>query len=397
MKNILEHLKPNDCCGCGACINVCPTDALVYSNDQYGFFRPRIDESKCILCGKCSSVCPEYNELDQVRPIEVYAALNKDENVLIKSASGGVFYALAEKIISDGGCVFGATLDESFVVKHICVENKEDLPLLQKSKYVQSFVGDSYKIALKKLKLGQKVLFSGTPCQIAAMKSVAGRFTDNLFLVEVVCHGIPSSKFFKDYISYLNEEIGPIKEYFFTYKRNVLNGMNKYISFTTKKNKTFVKNWPQDSYNCFFMDAKNYQDCCYLCKFAKAERVADLTLCDYWHWFSVHKNDFPACSTLSGICVNTEQGRSLLQKAGPNLTIVKSSFESLSKHNGCLLRPTPRPSSRDSFMQDWLAKGYAYLSMIYRKNNKQRIIKSFFLMLIPENVKLLLYRLRHGN
>ena len=397
MKMILDILDSSNCCGCGACINACPTGALVYSSDRYGFFRPQIDESKCISCGKCSGVCPEYNELAKAFPIEVYAALNKNEKVLIKSASGGVFYALAEKVISEGGCVFGATLDASFEVRHICIENRDDLPLLQKSKYVQSFIGDSYKNALKKLKNGQNVLISGTPCQVAAMKSIAGRFTDNLFLVEVVCHGIPSSKFFKDYISYLNAEKGSVKEYIFSYKRNVLNGMNKYISYTTKKSKTFVKNWPQDSYNSFFMEARNYQECCYSCKFANAERTSDLTLCDYWHWDSVHKKDFPACSTLSGICVNTEQGQTLLQKVLPDLTIVKSSFESLSKHNGCLLKPTPRPLSRDSFMEDWLAKGYAYLDARYRRNNKKRLFKSFLLMLIPEKAKLFFYRLRNEN
>lgn len=399
MKTILDTLFPKDCCGCGACINSCPTGALSYSMDGFGFYRPQIDSSKCISCGKCTRVCPECNEIVVNKPFEVYAAINKDDKVVKKSASGGIFYALAESVIAEGGSVFGAMLDEQFQVKHICVENAENLPLLQKSKYVQSFIGDSYKVALNKLKDGKKVLFSGTPCQVAAMKSFAGKANENLILVEVVCHGIPSQKMFNDYMASLIVKQGVIKDYVFCYKRKQNNGMNKYLAFTTKKNKIFVKNWPQDSYNAFFMEAKNYQECCYSCKFAKAERVADLTLCDYWHWDSYHKNDFPACSTLSGICVNTEQGRVVLEKIFPKLDFAKSSYEALSAHNGCLIKPTPRPKFRDVFLNEWLSKGYTFLEKKYQKANRLKIFKSRLLMYVPENLKLLLHniRTRHGN
>ena len=397
MKNILDFIAPKDCCGCGACINVCPTGALCYLTDKFGFYRPQIDASKCISCGKCTRICPECNELAVNKPSEIYAAINKDGKVLKRSASGGIFYALAESVIAEGGCVFGAMLDEQFQVKHICVEKIEDLPLLQKSKYVQSFIGESYKIALNKLKDGKKVLFSGTPCQVAAMKFLTGKMNENLILVEVVCHGVPSQKFFNDYFEVLNKKNHGIKNYIFTYKRKILNGMNRYISFSTKKNKAFVKNWPQDSYNSFFMDAKNYQDCCYSCKFAKAERIADLTLCDYWHWEAYHKDDFPASSTLSGICVNTEQGQISLKRILPKLDIAKTSFEALSAHNGCLVKPTPRPTSRDIFLNEWLNEGYTSLEKKYEQANRWRILKSRLLMIIPEKMKLFIYGLKHGN
>ncbi len=398
MKNILDILPFDKCCGCGACINACPTGVLSYSTDEYGFYRPRIiDTSKCISCGKCTRICPKCNDIALNKPFYVYAAINKDGKVLKRSASGGIFYALAESVIAEGGCVFGAMLDEQFQVKHICVEKIEDLPLLQKSKYVQSFIGESYKIALNKLKDGKKVLFSGTPCQVAAMKSLAGKMNENLILVEVVCHGVPSQKFFNDYFEVLNKKYHGVKNYIFTYKRKILNGMNRYISFSSKKDKSFVKNWPQDSYNAFFMNAKNYQECCYSCKFAKAERVADLTLCDYWHWEAYHKNDFPACSTLSGICVNTEQGQISLKRILPKLDIAKTSFEALSAHNGCLVKPTPRPVSREVFLNEWLNEGYASLEKKYEQANRWRILKSRLLMIIPEKMKLFIYGLKHGN
>ena len=364
--------------------------------DEYGFYRPQIDNSKCISCGKCSRTCPECNDLPINQPLDVYAAINKDFAVLTRSASGGIFYALAESVIAEGGCVFGAMLDGQFQVKHICVEKIENLPLLQKSKYVQSFIGNSYKIALDKLKNGQKVLFSGTPCQVAAMKSFARESCENLILVEVVCHGIPSQKMFNDYVKNLEKENGTLKEYIFCYKRKILNGMNKFLFYRTERIK-HVKNWPQDSYHTFFMESKNYQECCYTCKFARAKRVADLTLCDYWSWENYHRSDFSIGSTVSGICVNTVQGKTALEKILPKLNIAKSSFESLSRHNGCLIMPTTRPLLRNSFMDEWLSKGYPFIENRYKKDSRFRILRSHLLMLLPENLKIWVHGLRHGN
>lgn len=396
MNSIIDVLSPNNCCGCGACINSCPTGALSYSVNEYGFYRPQIDKFKCVSCGKCCQVCPQCNDLTINKPFSVYAAINKDFAVLKRSASGGIFYALAESVIVEGGCVFGASLDTDFKVRHRCVEKLDDLHLLQKSKYVQSYIGESYKVALCKLKKGQKVLFSGTPCQVAAMKSVAGKHNKNLILVEVVCHGIPSQKMFDDYLKNLEKKMGPLEEYVFCYKRKLLNGMNKYLFYRTKNAKRKI-NWPQDSYHAFFMGAEDYQECCYTCKFARAERVADLTLCDYWNWETFHKNDFPVGSTLSGVCVNTMQGKVVLENVASKLKVVGSSFEMLSLHNGCLLKPSHRPLSRDDIMDDWISKGYVFLENQYKKKNRYRILKSFFLMYVPEKLKLWIHGLRHGN
>ena len=394
MKTIVDIINSDNCFGCGACINSCPTNALMYSTDEFGFFRPKINLSKCISCRKCFRVCPKINNLTVNKPLNVYAAINKDADILVRSASGGIFCALAESVIAQGGCVFGASLDEGFRVRHICIEKIEDIPLLQKSKYVQSFVGDSYKIALEKLKNGKKVLFSGTPCQVAAMKSFVGSSNENLILVEVVCHGIPSQKFFKEYIQCLNKKYGKIKDYLFTYKRKVLNGMNKYISFITKKEKIIIKDTPQDSYNSFFMDSINYQKSCYSCKFAQAKRVSDLTICDFWFWEKYHKKDFPSCSTLSGICVNTDVGYRELNIIREKLVLVRSSFANLSAHNGCLIRPTPINLKRDAFLQEWILNGYEHIEHEFKKKNRFRIIKYKLRMLLPERLKFWLHNMR---
>ena len=398
MKSVLEIVRSNECCGCGACINACSVHALSFSNDEFGFFRPKLDENKCVKCGKCLRICPQFNEIASTRPHSVFAAINKNDEKLIKSSSGAIFIALAESVISEGGCVFGATLDKDFKVKHICVESKEDLFFLQKSKYVQSFIGDSYTTALEKLKEGKKVLFSGTPCQVAAMKSLTkGKNLDNLILVDVVCHGVPSSSFWKDYLELLKKKNKTLKGYIFCYKRKIRNGMNKYLLFITKNNKRVVKNWPQDSYNSFFMDGKNYQEACYSCKFAKPERISDLTLCDYWRWEKFHGGDFPSCSTVSGICVNSNAGQMILDKIADELVLVKSSFDNLAAHNGCLLRPTLKPKDYDEFLQEWKSKGYEYIDQKFEKKNRMLILKNRLLMYLPECLKVWFHRLRHGN
>ena len=398
MKNIVELLDQKKCCGCGACINICPTQALSFSQDDFGFYRPKIDDDKCIKCGKCARSCPQYNEMELIQPQKVYAGLYKDESILRNSSSGAIFYALAEKVIADGGCVFGVTLDSEFRVKHVCVDSIDNLPLLQKSKYVQSYLGDCYKRALQQLKSGKTVLFSGTPCQVAAMKSLAKKnYAGRLILVDVVCHGNPSSLFWKDYLVNLANKNGSLKEYVFCYKRSVKNGMNKYVSFITQKEKKVVKNWPQDSYNCFFMEAKNYQECCYSCKYTKPERVSDITVCDFWSWDLYHKNDFPACSTVSGICVNSDVGEKMIEGIRNKLIIKESSFDNLSAHNGCLLRPTPKPADYENFMQEWKTKGFDFINQKFKKKNRVRILKNCLLMYVPEGFKLWFHRLRHGN
>lgn len=398
MKNVLGCFDLEKCCGCGACINACPKQAMSFSQNDFGFIRPLIDEKKCIECGKCIQTCPQFNEVEASQPYKIFAAINLDDIVLKNSSSGAIFYALAENVISEGGSVFGATLDDDFKVKHIYVDRLEDLPLLQKSKYVQSYVGNSYKQALERLKDGKKVLFSGTPCQVAAMKSfMKGKDTSKLILVDVVCHGVPSPVFWKSYIDLLSLKIGNLKEYVFGYKRKIRNGMNKYVSFVGETGKRYIKNWPQDSYNCFFMESKNYQDVCYSCKYAKSERVSDLTICDYWSWDKYHKDDFPSCSTISGICVNTIIGEEIIGKISNKLILVESSFDNLSAHNGCLLRPTSKPKDRDIFLQEWKSNGYEFVEKKFERKNCLRILKNRLQMCIPENFKLWFHRLRNGN
>ena len=201
-KIILFDDKKN-CCACGACMNVCPKDAIRMEEDDYGFLYPQIDETKCVQCGACKKVCAYQNGSKLFEPKQVFVAVSKNKKQLLNSASGGVFAAVATKILKDGGVVFGATLDfENGHANphHIKIENQKQLTKLQGSKYVQSAIGITYKQTKDYLKKGRIVLFSGTPCQISGLYEYLGKEYDNLYTIDVICHGVPNAKFFDDYL-----------------------------------------------------------------------------------------------------------------------------------------------------------------------------------------------------
>lgn len=164
-----------DCCGCNSCVQRCPKSCIRMREDDEGFLYPKVDESVCIDCGLCEKVCPVIHQARENRPIVVCAAKNKSEEIRYQSSSGGVFTALANEIIREGGVVFGAGFDENWEVKHDCTETVEGLSAFRGSKYVQSRIGDSFKKAEQFLKIGRTVLFSGTPCQIAGLKRFCGK------------------------------------------------------------------------------------------------------------------------------------------------------------------------------------------------------------------------------
>lgn len=192
------------CCGCHACVQRCPKHCITMREDEEGFFYPFINETLCLDCGLCEKVCPVLQQDEARRPLKVYAAKNPDDRVRMLSSFGGVFTMLAEQILDEGGVVFGARFDENWDVVHSYVDNKKDLEVFRGSKYVQSYIGDCFQKAECFLKEGRKVLFSGTPCQIAGLRLFLRERYDNLLTVDLVCHGVPSPKVWR---TYLNETI----------------------------------------------------------------------------------------------------------------------------------------------------------------------------------------------
>ena len=188
------------CCGCMACVQKCPKQCITMSEDEEGFLYPQVDKTNCVDCGLCEKVCPVTNPTETKEPKRIYAAINTDEKILRQSSSGGIFSLLAEKVLLEGGVVFGAGFNEKWEVCHSYVETIDGLDRFRGSKYVQSRIGDSYKQAEAFLKKGLTVLFSGTPCQIAGLKHYLKNSYENLICVDIICHGSPSPGIWKDYL-----------------------------------------------------------------------------------------------------------------------------------------------------------------------------------------------------
>ncbi|MHA1410885.1 MAG: 4Fe-4S binding protein, partial [Candidatus Odinarchaeia archaeon] len=228
--NFFQSGDKNLCCGCGACEQICPENAIHMEQDKEGFFYPVVDEERCTGCGMCAKVCPMkdggyYNKSALKNP-NVYAAYHKDEQVLNNSTSGGVFTAVVQAFCDKDYVIFGASFDKDMVVKHTFVTDSKNISKFRGSKYVQSEVGSSFDSARKFLKEGKRVLFSGTPCQIAGLKGFLRKDYESLLTVDVVCHGVPSPSIFEKYKQYLTRK----------YKKDIVG-----INFRDKSKRRWIK------------------------------------------------------------------------------------------------------------------------------------------------------------
>lgn len=204
---MIEIKDKKDCCGCHACASICAKHCITMQADEEGFLYPVVDKDACTDCGLCEKVCPVINQSEPRKPLKVYAAKNKNEEIRRQSSSGGIFTLLAEKVIAEGGVVFGARFDENWDVIHSWTDTVEGIAAFRGSKYVQSTIGDTYREAREFLKQGRKVLFSGTPCQIAGLKKYLRKDYDNLLTVDVVCHGVPSPLVWRTYLNETREQL----------------------------------------------------------------------------------------------------------------------------------------------------------------------------------------------
>ena len=204
---MIEILEKKDCCGCEACVQRCPKQCITLKEDEEGFLYPEVNKDVCIACGLCEKVCPVINQGKPIEPLSVFAAINPDEEVRLKSSSGGIFTMLAESVIDRGGVVFGVSFNKEWEVVHKYTETKEGLAEFRGSKYVQSRVDNTFSQAETFLKQGREVLFSGTPCQIAGLKRFLRKDYSNLLTVDFICHGVPSPGVFRQYLGEEKEKV----------------------------------------------------------------------------------------------------------------------------------------------------------------------------------------------
>lgn len=377
------------CCGCSGCEQICPKNCISMQKDNEGFFYPVVDEDVCVDCGACVKHCPMITDAPRYSEPKVYAAKYKDRESTFKSTSGGLFIPIAKNILSDGGIVFGCAYDENLVAKHIAVESENELCRLQSSKYVQSDTRGIYEQVKSALKSGRQVLFSGTGCQVAGLKTYLSRDYDNLLTVDIVCHGVPSPELFKNYIDYMGKKLGgSLTSYNFRSKEK--RGWDLYYKADNgKKSKSDYGFF--DSYYSAFLYCKTYRESCYECKFANKNRVGDITLADYWGIQKAHP-EFYDENGVSLVLVNTEKGNKCLTNIKDKLDIIESDYDKASVMNSNLVHPSKRPSCRDSIYDGFDCgnfETYAKTKLAFKINPKTKIKK-----MIPLGVKRFLRKLR---
>ena len=365
--SILEHEL---CCGCKACADSCSKNFIHFSIDNEGFYYPNIDESNCINCGKCVRVCPELNvSKDTCSSSVAIAGYAIDDQRHRMGSSGGYFGLLAEYVINKGGVVYGAAFDENLQVIHKRVSSKEDLPLLYKSKYIQSNTIGIYKDIRVDLANNKMVLFCGTPCQCNAVRNYIGKIPDNLLLVDFICHGVPSQALFNDNIKWLEKKLkAKITKFTFRYKNEDTTNPRSYGIEYCRKGKYFFK---QGLYHDipFYYGFQQYlflRPSCYLCKWSSVDRVSDITLGDFW---GIHKVDpeFDESKGVSLLLINTHRGEAVakyINNFGP-FRMKEFPIQIAVNNNAALRASTKLASKRNLFFKDYLSFGFDYVVKKY--------------------------------
>ena len=329
------------CTGCTACVHVCPVKCITMVEDAEGYLNAKIDQTKCIDCGSCVRTCPQNHKDKCINGAtkRVLVLRSKDDKLLKKSASGGVFATIAKKFIQQGGVAVGAAYDDDLVVRHTIVNKVEDLWKLQNSKYVQSIIGDCFPKIKDLLKSGSKVLFSGTPCQVAGLRRYLKRDYDNLITADIICHGVPSPKLFKEYVHWksekLNMEIGSVNF------RDKADGWGLTLAFRPKSgNKVVDVIGPTDPYYENFLQGNLHRPCCYDCHYTSQYRPADITMGDYWGVEREHPGKY-SYKGVSMLMLNTDHAVEFFKDYEDDFYWDESTFEKASRDNGNLRHPSP--------------------------------------------------------
>lgn len=364
-----------DCTGCGACREKCPKNAIQMVYNENGFCVPSVDPSKCIKCGLCESAC-SLNVIGEDYKKEGYFAYSKNEVIENSCASGGVFATIAKSIIENNGVAVGAQIsydNNKVTVEHKLAHNFYELQPLLKSKYVQSECWHVFKEVRLLLNEGRIVLFSGTSCQVAALYRFLGKKYENLYTIDLICHGVPGTKFFQDYIIYLEEkQRSRVVSFDFRQKNN-----NKihYVETVRFENGEIVETpWNESIFYKQFLHRSSYRDSCYQCEYASINKPSDITIGDY---FEI-KKDYPELyeqyklseiNGLSCIIVNTEKGKHLLNEYGKGLAAIIVDYKKIQLSHDQLCFSSSPSTFRDKLFDMYKNGGFKRIDGYYKKRN----------------------------
>lgn len=397
MKDIMLFKDVVNCCACGACLNECPMGAIDMKYNEEGFLYPRINKALCIGCGKCTKVCAYQNDIYKLcSPKKIYAAISNNTD-LKKSASGGVFASLAKEMILQGGIVYGVSYvetEDGLSVRHTCVGNIDQLESILGSKYIQSHAEKVFREVRTHLKAGKKVLFSGTPCQVAALKAFVKNDYASLFTIDIICHGVPSDKWFSEYIELIEKKFSiKIRKFIFRDKTTGwgLRGKYEYELTTGKrKQKSFITQ--ESSYYYLFLQNIIDRPNCYTCKYASSKRTGDITIGDYWgiekeHGREILDNNIIVKNGVSCLLVNNSRGEELISKFGTKLRLINSTFEQVARYNEQLNKPSKPRGDREKILNIYRQLGYKGVENYFQNEMKFKIFVVKVLNKLPLSVR----------
>lgn len=366
---------PLECCtGCYACVNICPRKCITMKIESQNFSAPRIDLQCCVDCGMCEEGCPILHIPEININTTGYAMKSRNESDRRKSTSGGVFSLLAEYVIEEGGIVYGAAYAPDFSVHHIAITKRQELSLLQGAKYTQSVIGSCFSKIKSQLHSEYLVLFSGTPCQCAGLKSFLGKEYSNLITVDIICHGVPAPKVWQAYIDYRsNKENNGIRPQKIN-MRSKVSGWSRYgysTEFDYGNGKITRIHNSQDLFMQAFTGNICLRNSCSNCKAKGVERCTDFTLGDYWGIWNQHP-EFDDNKGTSVVFVHSQKGREILEQLSDKMDCLKVDIEVAYKENGSLVNSSPAHSGRDEFLEQITADNFEDL---VKKNFPQESVQ----------------------
>lgn len=359
---MIKISKRSSCCGCTACKSICPYDAISMKPDNMGFFYPVVDSSKCVDCGLCEKVCAfnaGYDKSLNLPYPEAYAVRHKDIKEVSTSRSGAAFIALSDWILAQGGVVYGAGYEDGFRVVHKKAKTKKERDEFKGSKYVQSDLKETFAQIKSELKAGIIVLFSGTPCQTSGLASFVGsKLREKLYLVDIVCHGVPSPFIWRDYLQYIENKVGDKAISVDFRDKTELGWAAHKESFTFSSKKIYRK-----TYTYMFYEHIMFRPSCEVCYFTNIVRPSDVTLADFWGWEKTDSTFNKDNKGVSLVLCNTNKGHELFMKVVEDMLIIKTEISKCIQPN--LRNPSVFNSNWQEFEMQYINKGFEYVAKRY--------------------------------
>lgn len=375
------------CSGCGTCYSACPVQCISMCEDSEGFLYPHIDEKKCVGCGKCQRICPALKDIKGHPKGRAYACISKNDDMRMRSSSGGIFTLIAEYIIRLGGVVFGAAYDNELNVHHILVSSTEELYKLRGSKYLQSRIEDTYKTAENYLKNGNYVLFTGTPCQISGLKAYLVKDYERLITQDIICHGVPTPKIWQKYLKHrvitADAEIDALNPPLFRNKDTGWESFSVMVNF--KKNKKYLQIASKDLYMRAFLKNLCLRPSCYNCNFKSLERESDITLADFWGVNTVC-SDMSDNKGTSLVLINSAAGENIFKNISDKMIYKPVSIDEAVKYNPAACRACDFNKKRNAFMEEVTAENF---DVIVKKYTKEISLKKYIFRAVKKVIRLI--------